>query len=125
MGLAIAGTLLATTILAASAQRRQLRRADSKQQAVELVDRFLTAWARDKFDASRIIEAAQLSSVSLRGFQGNATSGAAKNIDLSVRHMATYRDFAIEVIRIEAFVDKTETPICWIEVVRSNKEASP
>ena len=118
VGLAIAGTLLATTIMAATAQRRQLKQANQKQQAVELIDRFLTAWTQGRFKATLEQSAAESSGVRLR-----AAGELEDNLFyLQVRSISRVRELELEVIRVEAYVGNAESPISWVEVVRQKRE---
>jgi hypothetical protein len=112
VGIAIAGTLLATTILSTTAHRRQLRQCVLKQQAIEAVDVFLSKWSRHRFDSGKEAEALSQSRPEF-----------AIGIGVTARIVSTQSDLNIEVVRIDGWHAEDEQPLHWVEIVRQRKAA--
>ena len=64
-GVVIAGTLLVAVINASSMHSRQLRQIESKQAAIDAIDRFLVRWSFSKFSQGKASVAANEASVAL------------------------------------------------------------
>ena len=66
VGIALMGALAATAIIAGSSHLRQLKVAEKKRLAVDVVDRFLASWSRYDFKEKQAPQAAIDAGVHLR-----------------------------------------------------------
>lgn len=122
VGAAIAGTLLVSAILGASSHRRQLRLAQQKMEAVESIDRLLSAWAVYGFASESLPKAASACAIRLR--QSAIASEASDGIELATFRTSaqTTHELGIDIVRVEAYLPNVSKPISWIEVACSSEE---
>jgi hypothetical protein len=117
-GLALAGTLLVSVVLAATSHRSQLRRAELKHDALEATNRFLTCWAADNFSDSASMRAAQDSKVQLWIDETSRSTLQQGQVLMRIGMNNQALPQNVHVIRVEAFVRDLEAPVCWIEIAR-------
>lgn len=94
VGIALMGTLAATAIIAGSAHLRQLKVAEKKRLAVNVVDRFMTSWSRYDFKEKQAPQAAIDAGLPL---QGHASPSIPTQ---SLRSPAQPSNFIIELVSL-------------------------
>ncbi len=117
-GMAIAGTLLVSVILATSVHRRQVKQSVLKQEAIVAVDRLLCAWAAEDFRQNEFDRLATTSGFYVRNGLSIPDSRTSR-FELSLQSVARYPEIAIEAVRLECFSGKLEQPLTSVEIARA------
>ncbi|MEM8736454.1 MAG: hypothetical protein AAGG44_19650 [Planctomycetota bacterium] len=139
----MAGTLLVGVLLAFSGHTRQLKRLQTKQQAVADLDRFLNSWAAFQFSDTRFEEACERSAVQPFGSRASVGGSLPKQkadveptsfIRVTSDNSQDNGDFQLQVVRVEAYGPKKSLishnpnssgkskPLAWVEILRSRRQ---
>lgn len=122
VGLTLLGGLLAATLVASSHHLRQLRHAESKQQAVDVLDRFMAAWARSGYREAEAVRIGQSQGISVRVDGENATTAtrprdSEEAVLVFIGEPESCPLPGANARRVEAFVSTAEKAVTSVDVV--------
>lgn len=106
VGLALMGTLLATTVYTSNRQLRQMRAAKLKQSAVKQIDKLLTQWSLSKFDLNH----------------QPASSNEQFQIRIQRLSDPTLAELHCDLVRLEAVTLSENRVICMVEIVAPRED---